>query len=96
MKFQKDILNGFQLREQTRFYDKVQKEIIPNELTQELWFLHSALRLVLIDIYMKFNEDIMNRFRFTVQTGNCVTKFQGKLLKKCKCKSYGSCTLHVV
>ena len=31
MKFQKDILNGFQLREQTRFYDKVQKEIIPKE-----------------------------------------------------------------
>ena len=25
------ILNGFQLREQTRFYDKVQKEIIPKE-----------------------------------------------------------------
>ena len=42
---------------------------------QELWFLHSALRLVLIDIYMKFIEDIMNRFQFTVQTGNCVTKF---------------------
>ena len=31
MKFQKDILNGFQLRKQTRFYDKVQKEIIPKE-----------------------------------------------------------------
>ena len=57
MKFQKDILNGFQLREQTRFYDKVQKEIIPKEYMQELWFLHSALRLVLIDIYMKFIED---------------------------------------
>ena len=48
---------------------------------QELWFLHSALRLVLIDNYMKFIEDIMNRFQFTVQTRNCVTKFQGKLLK---------------
>ena len=66
MKFQKDILNGFQLREQTRFYDKVQKEIIPKEFTQELWFLHSALRLVLIDIYMKFIENIMNRFQFIV------------------------------
>ena len=51
---------------------------------QELWFFHSALHLVLIDIYMKFIEDIMNRFQFTVQTGNSVTKFQGKLLKKCK------------
>ena len=96
MKFQKDILNGFQLREHTRLYDKVQKEIIPKDKTQELWFLHSALRLVLIDIYMKFIENIMNRFQFIVQTRNCVTKFQGKLLKKCKCKSYGSCTLHIV
>ena len=52
---------------------------------QELWFLHSALRLLLIDIYMKFIENIMNRFQFIVQTRNCVTKFQGKLLKKYKC-----------
>ena len=53
---------------------------------QELWFLHSALGLVLIDIYMKFIENIMKRFQFIVQKRNCVTKFQGKLLKKCKCK----------
>ena len=46
--------------------------------------MHSALRLVLIDIYMKFIADIMNRFQFTVQTRNCFTKFQGKLHKKCK------------
>ena len=63
---------------------------------QELLFLHSARRLMLIDIYMKFIENIMNRFQFIVQTLNCVTKFQGKLLKKCTCKSYGSCTLHIV
>ena len=41
-------------------------------------------------------ENIMNRFQFIVQTRNSVTKFQGKLLKQCKCKSYGSCTLHIV
>ena len=29
---------------------------------QELWFLHSARRLMLIDINMKFLEDILNRF----------------------------------
>ena len=96
MKVQKDILNGFQLREHAQFYNKVQKEIIPKEKTQELWFLHSALGLVLIDIYMKFIENIMQRFQFIVQKRNCVTKFQGKLHKKCKCKSYGSCTLHIV
>ena len=63
---------------------------------QELWFLHSALRLLLIDIYMKFIENIMNRFQFIVQTRNCVTKLQGKLLKKYKFKYYSSCTLHIV
>ena len=36
---------------------------------------------MLIDIYMKFIENIMNRFQFTVQTGNCVTKFQGNYSK---------------
>ena len=30
---------------------------------QELWFLHSALRLMLIDIYMKFREDSLNSFQ---------------------------------
>ena len=32
---------------------------------QELWFLHSACRLMLIDIYMKFLEDILNRLQVT-------------------------------
>ena len=30
---------------------------------QELWFLHSARCLVLIDIYMKFQEDSLNGFQ---------------------------------
>ena len=30
---------------------------------QGLWFLRSAPRLMLIDIYMKFLEDILNRFQ---------------------------------
>ena len=29
---------------------------------QKLWVLRSARRLMLIDIYMKFHEDILNRF----------------------------------
>ena len=36
---------------------------------------------MLIDIYMKFIEKIMNRFQFIVQTRYCVAKLQGKLLK---------------
>ena len=30
---------------------------------QELWFLRSACRLMLIDIYIKFCEDILNGFQ---------------------------------
>ena len=30
---------------------------------QELWFLRSARRLMLIDIYMKFREDSLNGFQ---------------------------------
>ena len=30
---------------------------------QELWFLHSAHHLMLIDIYMKFCEDSLNSFQ---------------------------------
>ena len=30
---------------------------------QELWFFHSARRLMLIDIYMKFREDSLNGFQ---------------------------------
>ena len=30
---------------------------------QELWFLRFACRLMLIDIYIKFREDILNGFQ---------------------------------
>ena len=32
---------------------------------QELWFLLSSRSLMLIDIYMMFLEDILNRFQVT-------------------------------
>ena len=34
--------------------DKVPREIIQKVYMQELWFLRSARRLMLIDIYMNF------------------------------------------
>ena len=37
----------------------------------ELWFLHSAHRLMLIDIYMKFCEDSLNGFQVKEQTQFC-------------------------
>ena len=30
---------------------------------QELWFLRSAGRLILIDIHIKFHDDILNGFQ---------------------------------
>ena len=38
---------------------------------QELWFLHSASHLMLIDIYMKFHEDSLNSFQVIEQTRFC-------------------------
>ena len=38
---------------------------------QELWFLRAACCLMLIDIYMTFLEDILNRFQVTERTLFC-------------------------
>ena len=38
---------------------------------QEIWFLRSAGRLMLTDIYMKFLEDSLNRFQVTERTRFC-------------------------
>ena len=35
---------------------------IPKEITQKVWFLHFASRLILTDIHIKFHEDILNGF----------------------------------
>ena len=44
---------------QTKFYGNNSKSI----LMQGLWFLHSACRLMLIDIFMKLCEDSFNSFQ---------------------------------
>ena len=82
IKFPEDLLNGFQVTEQTHFFvtDKV-----PGEITQksknELWFLHSVGHLMLIDIYMKFLEDILNWFQVTERTQFC-DKIPREITKK--------------
>ena len=71
IKFSEAILNGFQVsyRADTFFVtDKVPREIIQKVYMQELWFLRSACRLMLTDNYMKFLEDILNRFQVTERT----------------------------
>ena len=51
--------------------DKVPREIIQKVQTEKLWFLHSVRRLMLNDIYMKFLENILNRFQVTERTRFC-------------------------
>ena len=67
MKFH-DTLNGFKVTERkwlvtelliTNFKSTLLKEIH----TQELWFLHSACHLLLLNICMKFYEYILNSFK---------------------------------
>ena len=38
---------------------------------QVLWFLRSACRLMLTDIYMKFHEDSLNSFQVIERTQFC-------------------------
>ena len=55
MKFNEHIFNGFKVVEQTRFCHgtstyKVQRDVTQRVSIQELWFLHSACRLMLVNI----------------------------------------------
>ena len=57
MKFYEHILNGFKVVEQTWFcYEtatyKVQRDVTQRVSIQELWFLHPACRLMLVNICM--------------------------------------------
>ena len=76
--------------------DKIPREIIQKVQMQELWFLCSACHLMLIDIYMKFVEDILNRFQVKEWTRFCEGhSSKGNNPKGIKA-SYGSVTLHIV
>ena len=73
MKFTEDSLNGFQVNERTRLRrdfvtDKVQMEITKKVKMQELWLLHSARRLLLIDICMKSREHFSSYTVDTIET----------------------------
>ena len=50
---------------------KVQRSITQKVYTQELWFLHSARRLMLVNICIKFHEDTLNGFQVTEGTRFC-------------------------
>ena len=69
-------------------------------LMQELPFLHSARRLMLVDICMKFHHASLYGLKVIERTrwrqDFVRDKVQREITQKCKCKSYHSCTLHVV
>ena len=70
MKFYEYILNSFKVIERTRFCQetatsKVQRDVTQKVSKQKLWFLHSAYRLMLTNICMKFHEDTLNGFKVT-------------------------------
>ena len=61
MKIHEDSLKTFQVVERTRLRRNLVMVEVPWEITQEvnmqeLWFLHSAYPLMLVDICMKFHD----------------------------------------
>ena len=74
-KFHEDTLNAFKVTEQTHFFVecnyKVKRGITKKIHKQELWFLHSACRLLVFNICMKFHEDILKSFKVIERTRFC-------------------------
>ena len=73
MKCYEYILNSSKVIEQTRFCHEtatynVQRDVTQKVSIQELWFLHSTHRLMLVYICMKFHEDTLNGFKATEWT----------------------------
>ena len=73
MKFHDASLYDLKVIERTRWRqdfvrDKVQKEITQNIKMQELPFLHSARRLMLVDICMKFHDASLYGLKVIVRT----------------------------
>ena len=67
---------------------------------QELLFLHSARPLILVDICMKFHDASLYGLKVIERTrwrqDFVKDKVQREITQKYNCKSYRSCTLHVV
>ena len=63
IKFHEDILNSFQVIEQTRFCDgQKSKGNNSKSIKARVMVLALCMHLILIDIYMKFREDSLNSF----------------------------------
>ena len=95
MKFREDRLNGFQVIEQILYCVRVQGKLLESIHTRGMFFLRSARRLMLIDIYMKFREESLNGLR-RYRADIILWQSPRKIIQKYKYKRYGSCALHVV
>ena len=72
-KFYEHILNGFKVIERHEFVTetatyKVQWDVTQKVSIQVLWFLHSACRLMLVNICVKFHEDTLNGLKVIERT----------------------------
>ena len=73
MKLYEHILKSFKVIERTLFFHrnctyKVQRDVTQKVSLEELWFLHFACRLMLVNICVKFHEDMLNDFKVIEQT----------------------------
>ena len=70
MQFHEGILIGFEVTERTRLclWNCYSKGHNSKSILQELWFLGSACRLMLVNICMKFHEGTLNGFWVTERT----------------------------
>ena len=51
---------------------KLQRDVVTQKIhIQELWFLHSACHILVLNICMKFYEYILNSFKVTERTLLC-------------------------
>ena len=76
MKFYEYILNSSKVIERTRFCHrtanyKLQRDVTKKIHIQELWFLHSACHLLVLNICMKFYEYILNSSKVIERTRFC-------------------------
>ena len=78
--------------------DNVQKVVTPKAGSTELPFLCSANCIMVINICIKFQENITNSFQVIVDTNilqkSLFSKFKRPKLLKCFDQSYGSYALH--
>ena len=71
MKFHENILRGFQVTERHKMtIIKFQRGITTKLHRQELQFLYSACRLLMLYIAIKFHENILKGFQVIEQTRN--------------------------